>query len=805
MKLESCRILRSESKQPERLSGWIPLGDFRLMMALAAVVGLHSTAMSQQPDYSKEQLEYFEKSVRPILVQRCVKCHSADGAATHGELSLESSDGIASGGSRGALFDRSAPEKSLLLHAVEYLNSELQMPPDGKLPESELQVLRQWIRAGAATPTYTAPPRKSTESIDYKAAREHWAFRPVADIPVPQVPQGTPEHWSHNPIDAFVLQKLNEHHLTPSEPAEPGVLLRRLSFDLVGLPPRPEDLAQITTDGVEVAIEQLLSSPHFGERWARNWLDLARYSEFTPDWQSPTDRGWMFRDWVVNSLNSNMPYDRFVKLQLAADLMPDADPGDLAALGLIGLSPTYWKELRLAPSVIEQIVADEWDERIDAVSRTFLAMTVSCARCHDHKFDPISMEDYYGLAGVFASSQLDERPLLPKAEAEKVREARTKLKALDAKLKEIKDPASPDAEATRQEIAKIKSETPNVDAPFAHVLKESAIFVLPEGDELTKLDYRDGVARDLPIFRRGNPANPGHVVPRRFLRIFRPDAPTALTEGSGRRQLAEALFSDASPLMARVIVNRIWDQHFGYGIVRTPSDFGSQGDAPSHPELLEYLSAELIRHNWDLKWLHRLIVTSATYGQSSAQRDDMFGIDPENRFLWRMNRKRLDFEMWRDAILSADGSLDLTMGGPARPVDDDQNVRRTLYVIVAREELHPILRMHDFPEASSHSPRREPTTTPLQQLFMLNSPWMEAHSGKLAGQLNSLDRRQGIERAYALLFARLPDDQETAAGLEFLSAGEAVSPEAASPEQVGKRWADYVQALLSLNEFHYLE
>ncbi|MBL8808911.1 MAG: PSD1 domain-containing protein [Planctomycetaceae bacterium] len=805
MKLEFCRCLGSELKRTKTRFALTASTTLHWGAAVVAMLVLHGVAMALQSSDTQEHLEYFEKSVRPILVQRCVKCHSTDGAATHGELNLESSDGIGVGGSRGALFDGEMPDKSLLLQAVEYRNTQLQMPPDGKLPESELQVLRQWIHSGAQTPTYTAPPRKATESIDYRAAQGHWAFRPVAEIPVPDVPQDSPSHWSRNPIDAFVLHKLKENHLTPSAPAEPNVLLRRLSFDLVGLPPRPEEINQLAADGIESAVDRLLSSPHFGERWARNWLDLARYSEFTPEWQSPTDRGWMYRDWVVHALNSNMPYDRFVKLQLAADLMPDADPKELAALGFIGLSPTYWKELRLAPNVIEQIVADEWDERIDAVSRTFLAMTVSCARCHDHKFDPISMEDYYGLAGVFASCQLDERPLLAKAESDKVREARTKLKALEAKLKDIKDATSADAETTRQEIAKLRVETPNVDVPFAHVLKESAIYVLPEGDELTKLDYRDGVARDLPIFRRGNPANQGSVVPRRFLRIFRPDAPTALNEGSGRRQLAEALFSDASPLMARVIVNRIWDQHFGYGLVRTPSDFGSQGDTPSHPELLEYLSAELIRHNWDLKWLHRLIVTSATYAQSSEQRDDMFAVDPENRFLWRMNRKRLDFEMWRDAVLAADGSLDVTMGGPAKPVDDDQNLRRTLYVIVAREELHPILRMHDFPEASSHSPRREPTTTPLQQLFMLNSQWMESHSARLAEQLSSLDRRQGIDRAYSLLYARHPDEQEIAVGLEFLAAGDIPGGDSSSPESVSKRWADYVQALLSLNEFHYLE
>lgn len=783
--------------------------DFPAALSIAPVgrAQEESSADSAKPDAAAT--EFFEKEVRPILIERCLKCHSEAAAESHGELNLESSAGIAEGGSRGPLVDKGNIDQSLILAAIEYRGTELQMPPAGKLPDAELQILKRWILAGAPTPNYVSTPRKQSEEIDYVAAQSHWAFQPLTDVPVPALPADAPDHWRQNPIDAFILQKLNEQQLSPSPPASDHVLHRRLSFDLTGLPPGSDknlphgDSNEFDKDAL---IDQLLASPHFGERWARHWLDLARYSEFTPDWQSPTDRGWLYRDWVVQSLNANIPYDRFVKLQLAADLMPDADVQDLAALGFLGLSPTYWKELRLAPSVIEQIVADEWDERIDAVSRTFLAMTVSCARCHDHKFDPISMDDYYGLAGVFASCQIDERPLLPGPEASAVREARTKLKALEARLKEIQDASSADAESVRQEIAKLKADTPKLDIPFAHVLKESAIYVLPEGDELTKLDYRDGVARDLPIFRRGNPGNPGHVVPRRFLKVFRPDSPSPLNEGSGRRQLAEALFSDSSALAARVIVNRIWDQHFGYGLVRTPSDFGSQGDSPTHPELLNYLSKELIQQQWDLKWLHRLIVTSATYAQSSEQREDMYSVDPENQFLWRMNRRRLDFEMWRDAVLAADGSLDLTMGGPARPIDDAQNLRRTLYVTVAREELHPVLRMHDFPEASSHSPRREPTTTPLQQLFLLNSPWMEDHSTRLASQLSSLDQPEAIRRAYHILFARLPDEQEIAAGVQFLTVGAvAGDAESSTNERNTARWADYLQALFALNEFHFLE
>ncbi|MGV2341419.1 MAG UNVERIFIED_CONTAM: DUF1549 domain-containing protein [Planctomycetaceae bacterium] len=287
-----------------------------------------------------------------------------------------------------------------------------------------------------------------------------------------------------------------------------------------GLPPTPEQQAAFAADSSPEAtarlIDELLNSPHYGERWARVWLDLARYTDFTPDWQNPTDRGWIYRDWVVEAFNRNLPFDQFLKLQLAADRIPETPPSDLAALGFLGLSPTYWKELRLAPIVIEQIVADEWDERVDAVCRTFLGLTVSLLRCHDHKFDPISTADYYGLAGVFASTQLDERPLLPADQAAAVITARSTARNLEAKLKSLKEKSAAEAADVEQQLTALR-QSPNFDAPFAHVLRESSLFVLPEGDELTKLEYRDGVARDLPIFRRGNPGNTGEVVPRRSL------------------------------------------------------------------------------------------------------------------------------------------------------------------------------------------------------------------------------------------------------------------------------------------------
>ncbi len=391
--------------------------------------------------------------VRPLLAKHCYECHSRKDGPDNGELVLESIAGIAKGGSRGSLFHSDDPAASLLLKSVRYEDPELQMPPAGKLPAEDIAVLEAWIQAGAPLPDYKEEVPSENHGARPEASRDFWSFRPLQETPVPEVRDTA---WPTNAIDRFILAALEQQSLPPSPQADSTTLLRRLTFDVTGLPPSPEDLDRFESSTSPTAwpveVDRLLASPHYGERWARMWLDLARYTDFTPEWQSPTDRGWLYRDWVVSFLNENRPYDEFVRLQLAADLQPETRPEDLAALGFLGLSPTYWKELRLAPSVIEQIVADEWDERIDAVTRTYLGLTVSCARCHDHKFDPITMSDYYGLAGIFASTQLHERPLLPQNEATQVIQARNQVKELEAKLKSLQEMKSPDVAMVEQQI-----------------------------------------------------------------------------------------------------------------------------------------------------------------------------------------------------------------------------------------------------------------------------------------------------------------------------------------------------------------
>ena len=760
-------------------------------------ISFSATAGDEPGDHAavaSDKLAYFESQVRPILAEHCYECHSTKTGAKNGSLILETADGIAAGGSRGSMFANESPQEGLLFRVLDYRDSELQMPPDSKLPDKKLAVLLKWILDGAAIPEYKAAPRPTTHQIDFAAGRQFWSFQPLAHVD----PPNRDDPWVRSPIDAFIISELAAHGLAPNAEADRSTWLRRVTFDVIGLPPTPDELDTFdkdeSPDAYEHVVDRLLASPHYGERWARVWLDMARYTDFTPDWQSPTDRGWIYRDWVVRVMNENLPYDQFVRLQLAADVIPNTSPEDFAALGFLGLSPTYWKELKLAPAVIEQIVADEWDERLDAVSRTFLGLTVSCARCHDHKFDPISTEDYYALAGVFASSQMDERPLRPSDEVPVIRKARKNIGELEAQLKKLADPKSADADAIRQSIAEIRQRTPDVDQPWAHVLREASVYVVPNGEDSTRLEYRESVPRDLPVFQRGNPSNPGEIVPRRFLTVLQPEPAAPFQHGSGRAELAETMLTHSAGLVARVLVNRIWDQHFGAGLVGTPSDFGSQGDRPTHPELLEYLASEFVAHGWDLKWLHHEILLSATYRQSSGYRSEADAVDPSNRFLWRMNRRRLDIEMWRDATLAVTGKLDFSLGGPSQPVDDLSNVRRTIYAKIEREEMNGVLRMHDFPEASSHSPRREHTTTPLQQLFVLNSPWMEQQAENLWLRLKPIESSdERIARAYHLLFARPVTEQELEIARTFLA------------DNNERKWKDYLQALLGLNEFHFVD
>lgn len=752
------------------------------------------------------ELEFFEKRIRPLLIQRCGECHDRKTGDKNGELALDSGGGLRKGGSRGKLVVPGKPEESLLIKAVRYADEELQMPPEGKLADAEIALLTDWVRRGAALPN-DAAVEAGTKGIDIAAGKSFWSFQPLQQSPLPDVKS---PQWPRTRTDRYILARLEAVGITPAAEADRRTLLRRLTFDLTGLPPSMDEveefIADTRPDAYERVVDRLLLSPRYGEREARPWLDLARYTDTVANWLKGTENAWLYRDWVVRAMNEDRSYDEFVRLQLAADQVAGTPPEDLAALGFLGLSPTYWKELRLAPTVIQTVVAEEWDERIDAVSRTFLGLTVSCARCHNHKFDPVTVEDYYGLAGVFASSQLADRPLLSDAEAQVVRQARDQRSQWEAELKKIKDQSSEPAKRLQAQISELVAATPNINRPWAHVVEDASVYVLPNGEDATKVDIRRGEVRDVPIFRRGSPSNLGEVIPRRFLAVLSPGEPARFQRGSGRIDLADAILTSARPLASRVIVNRVWAQHFGRGLVTTVSDFGRQGNRPSHPELLDDLASRFLENGGSLRWLHRELVLSAVYRQQSTGGAGA-STDPDNRWLGRMPRRRLDIESWRDALLVGTAQMDDRMGGPSVALDAPSNNRRTLYGTVGRHEQNDMLKLYDFPEPSTHAPNRVPTTTPLQQLFVLNSPFVERCASSLAaialkpaaGSETPPTSAQRIEKCYRQLVQRPPTDAEVALGEKFLSdsvMGGTVETEA---------WKLYALALLSLNEIMFVD
>ena len=464
--------------------------------------------------------------------------------------------------------------------------------------------------------------------------------------------------------------------------------MRRATFDLTGLPPTADELGAFLADPSAGAfarvVERLLASPHYGERWARHWLDVARYGEdqaHTFQARKYPD-AFRYRDWVVKAFNQDMPYDRFVMEQIAGDLLDGPDRAErLAALGFFALGPVYYGKA----------VADELDDRLDTLSRGFLGLTVACARCHDHKFDPIPARDYYALAGVFASTDYKEYVL-------------TSAGTIDDKA--VSEPTDKAKKQGKSEPRK----------PVLHSLSEGAKIA------------------NLHVHLRGNPATLGEEAPRHFLSILAGDHPTLFTKGSGRLELAQAIANRKNPLTARVLVNRIWMHHFGRGIVATPSNLGAMGERPTHPELLDYLANQFMANGWSIKALHREIMLSAAYQRSSQYELENARRDPDNRWLWRMSRRRLQVEAFRDGLLAVAGNLDFRIGGPALDLSSDNNFRRTLYGAVSRHNLDPLLRLFDFPDANLTNDRRAVTTVPLQQLFVLNSEFIIRQASALAAR-----------------------------------------------------------------------
>ena len=905
--------------------------------------------------------DFFESKIRPVLVANCYECHSVEAAnrgKQKGGLLLDTRDGIRKGGDTGPAVVPGDVSGSLLLKALR--QEELEMPPTGKLSDEVIADFARWIETGAVDPREHAATKLKTKVID---GSDHWAFKAPRK---PGLPDVQASRWIRSDIDRFILHRLETQNLKPVPSASPEVLVRRIYFNLLGLPPTPEQvdeflLASAKDQDAVVAslVDSLLESPHYGERWGRHWLDVARYAEDQAHTFGVKKRAnaHQYRDWVIRMFNKDLPFDEFVKLQLAGDLMEDKSDDrfqKFAGLGFLGLGAQYYKNSDKA-----QAEADELDDTIDTVTRGFLGLTVSCARCHDHKFDPIPTTDYYALAGIFNGRRYSEIPLVGKEEVKAYNDEQKVIKDLESshrsylrgigkqegrkrfgevsrylqeawrlvtlrsegvkisdeefaekvglhphyvkrfrevleegrkndlmkrlpelegwhevevnfkekpaletlgvprqivdlanQLQALVDGAAEDfaqIEAEKaEELAKARSVEDQLNkvigkmeddqkrllkniwfdghAPlyasendaYARLLKaeqKAEADRMKAGFENLRKDAKpkypvahaiQGGGNAMQVYIRGNPASKGEWVARGTLEILaeepRPTDPeVARNHSFSRLDLAEAIASQHNPLTARVIVNRVWQWHFGKGLVTTSSNFGLLGEAPTHPELLDWLTVNFMENGWSLNWLHREILNSSTYQLSSKLDSKNVERDGENRYRWRFDRRRLEVEAWRDALLAISGNLDPTMGGATIALGKG-NRRRTVYASISRHELDGMLRIFDFPDANVSAASRTETTVPQQQLFVLNSEFIidqaKAFAKRVTAEHEKVSER--VDFAYRLAFGRSPSKAEVKVAEAYLTL------EKENDDKLS-RWEQYCQALLASNELMYLD
>ena len=848
----------------------------------SALPSLAQDKQEAAPPADPAGLEFFEKNIRPVLVERCYSCHSATAEKLKGNLYLDTREGTLKGGDLGPSVVPGDPERSLLIKAVRFTDDDLQMPPKKKLPADQVAAFEAWVKRGAPDPR----TQVSTKiAVDPARAKAHWAFQPLKESPL-------------QTVDDFVRAGLAKKGLQLSTPADRRTLIRRVSYDLTGLPPTVEEseafVADPAADAYEKVVDRLLASPRYGERWGRHWLDVARYADtkgyvYSDRDESRIASAWAYRDWVIRSFNEDVPFDRFLMLQIAADrIVAGDDQRDLAAMGFLTGGPRFLQNIH-----------DIIDDRLDTLGRGMMGLTISCARCHDHKFDPIPTRDYYSLYGVFASSterivptvavektpagdayaaELKKRQdaletlftkkrdqlldrlrsqtpmyLAAVTEIEKLHTEefysfiqpddvnpvvarRWHLYLLETKKafhpvfaawtafqaipeKDLADKASAWIEANREKLNPKVAQAFTADAPrsmkdvavrYGKIFKEALAadgdkelrevlfgaaspINLPRlaiselewyFDEGSRVEIAKGqraieqlildtpasppvatILEDKPqlysprVFRRGNPANKAEEVPRQFIGFLSGPERKPFDDGSGRLELAKAIASPTNPLTARVWVNRLWLNHFGRGLVATPSDFGLRSDAPSHPELLDFLARRLIAEGWSTKKLHKLILLSQTYRQSSDDNAAARAVDPENRLLWRANRRRLDWESMRDSFLAVSGLLDPAVGGRAVPFT---STRRTVYGYVDRLNIPGMLRAFDFASVDQSSPQRHQTTVPQQALFLMNSPFMRDQARAVA------KRATDVRSLYRVVLGREPSEGEVRLGKVFL-------------------------------------
>jgi cytochrome c553 len=750
----------TENNSPSPI-GWERAGVRACLFLSASFLALHSFAA----DLTPAQTEFFENKIRPVLANNCYKCHSTQAEKVKAGLLLDSREATLQGGDNGPAVVPGNLEKSLLIKAVRYTDPDLQMPPkDKKLSDAQIADLEAWVKMGAPDPRVATAEQKAWKG----SSKDHWAWQPLTKPAVPEVKAAA---WCQTPVDKFIVAKLDEKGLKPNPIADKRTLIRRATFDLIGLPPTPEEVETFLKDESPEAfakvVDRLLASPHYGERWGRHWLDVARYSDTKgmvkrqrEDPHSPW--AWTYRDYVIKSFNEDKPYNQFVIEQLAADKLPatKSNPTNLTALGFLTVGERFM-------GMQQDIIND----RIDVVTKGFLGLTVSCARCHDHKFDPIPTKDYYSLHGVFANSvepsvETVIQKLPNTADYKDYYKQRTDL---ERKKDEIE---------TELRTARQKRDRDQLRL-LQRQLRENAgqtarLEMTHPGAVMRAMTVQDAARpRDSVVFIRGEAENRGPVVRRQFLEILSGPTRAPFTNGSGRLDLAHAIVNQNNPLTPRVMVNRIWLHHFGEGIVTTPDDFGTMSEPPSHPELLDYLATQFVTDGWSIKKLHRLIMLSSVYQQTTDNNPRYAQIDPHNRLLWRANIQRLEFETLRDSMLALGGSLDTTMYG--RPEDLERNpdsTRRTIYGIVDRSDLLDAFVNFDFANPDMPSGKRYETSVPQQALFLMNSPVVVEQAKKLVSLKEfeaCADDTARIQFLYERIYQRPARTPEIQLGLDFVA------------------------------------
>jgi hypothetical protein len=821
-----------------------------LRTSLLCISALSTAAAAAE--LAPERVAFFEKEIRPVLIKECYQCHSAQSEKLKGGLLLDTALGTLTGGESGQPgVVPGRPEESSVYMAMTWKDEDMQMPPKKKLDDAVLAAFRQWIAEGAADPREAEvgaePPRPGRRVIDVKEGRKHWAFQKPVAATLPEVKD---KAWPLADADHFVLAALEAKGLKPAPAAEKTALLRRITFDLTGLPPTPEELdafmADDSPDAVKHLVGKLLASERYGERWARMWLDVARFGESSgKDVNLLYPHAWRYRDYVIESFKKDKPYDQFIKEQLAGDLLKYKDrlqqAEQIVATGFLAIGPKGHNERNR-----RQFQMDLVDEQIDVVSQSMLGLTLACARCHDHKFDPVSQRDYYAMAGIFLSSETlygthtqlqnnNPSTLIELDDAAGLAPAVGKISPAEyAQLEERASTArARQEEVTREALA--NRQKMGADPANFFITIQAARQRASTAESDLALFRPDGSPRPLvmgvmdrpypdnaSILVRGELDQEGDPVPRGLVEVLCAEGePRNISQGSGRLDLAFWIASKDHPLTARVLVNRVWAKLFGKGIVATPDNFGVMGTAPTHPELLDHLAVEFMADGWSIKRLIQRIMLTRTYQMSTQTLEANYAVDPDNDLLWRMAQRRVEAEAVRDSMLAVAGTLNfypmtgslVALAGEGREgqarLSQQMNAplyTRSVYLPIVRDLVPEALTLFDFPDASLVSGDRDSTNVPSQSLYLMNHPQVIAAADAFARRLSEYASNTQLlmEKAFLLAYARKPTAAEVAAAQSFFRTFLSKSGIKNEQQARGAALSAFCQSLMASAEFRYL-